>query len=63
MVCGGVLNIILNYYLIPLYGAMGAVIATIGSSWFSVHGVCFIISPLNKTGKMMTKALFYPKCF
>ena len=58
---GGGLNILLNLYLIPAYGAMGAVIATLISYWFAVHGTCFMFKSLRKTGWMMTKAMFYPK--
>lgn len=58
---GCTLNIVLNYLLIPEYGAMGAVIATLISYWFAVHGTCLFLVPLRKTGWMMTKAMFYPK--
>jgi O-antigen/teichoic acid export membrane protein len=58
---GCLLNIILNYGLIPKYGAMGAVMATFISYWFAVHGACFILKPLQNTGWMMTKAMIYPK--
>jgi len=58
---GSGLNILLNLFLIPKYGAMGAVVATIISYWFAIHGTCFIFKPLRKTGWMMTKALIYPK--
>jgi len=54
-------NILLNYVLIPDYGAMGAVIATFISYWFAVHGTCFLLKPLRKTGWMITKAMIYPK--
>lgn len=57
--CG--LNIVLNLILIPRYGAMGAVIATFISYWFAVHGTCLFITPLRKTGWMMTKAMLFPK--
>ncbi len=58
---GCALNIILNYVLIPKYGAMGAVFATFVSYWFAIHGTCFIFKPLRGTGWMMTKAIFYPR--
>jgi O-antigen/teichoic acid export membrane protein len=58
---GGALNILLNFFLIPTYGAMGAVIATFISYWFAVHGTCFFFKSLRKTGWMLTKAMFYPK--
>jgi O-antigen/teichoic acid export membrane protein len=58
---GCVLNIVLNYYLIPLFGGMGAVIASVISYWFAAHGSCFVYRPLFSTGLMMSKAIIYPK--
>jgi O-antigen/teichoic acid export membrane protein len=58
---GGAANILLNIFLIPYYGALGAVVATIISYWAAVHGTCFLFKPLRKTGWMMTKAMLYPK--
>lgn len=58
---GCILNVILNYILIPLYGGMGAVIASCLAYWFAAHGACFFYKPLYKTGWMLTKALIYPK--
>ena len=58
---GSLLNILLNYILIPKYGAMGAAIATCISYWVASHGSCFLFKPLRKTGWMLTKAVFYPK--
>jgi O-antigen/teichoic acid export membrane protein len=58
---GGGLNILLNLFMIPVYGAMGAVVSTLISYWFAVHGTCFMFKSLRKTGWMMTKAMIYPK--
>ena len=58
---GCVANISLNFILIPRFGGMGAVIATIISYWLATHGLCFFYKPLLKTGIMMTRAIFYPK--
>jgi O-antigen/teichoic acid export membrane protein len=58
---GGMLNILLNVLLIPAHGAMGAVIATLISYWFAVHGSCFLFKSLRPTGWMMIKAMIYPK--
>jgi O-antigen/teichoic acid export membrane protein len=55
------LNILLNVLLIPAHGAMGAVIATLISYWFAVHGSCFLFKSLRPTGWMMIKAMIYPK--
>ncbi|MFC1843895.1 flippase [Thermodesulfobacteriota bacterium] len=60
---GCALNIILNFALIPQYGAMGAVAATFISYWFAVHGTCFFFKSLRKTGWMITKAMFFPKAW
>lgn len=58
---GAVLNIVLNYFLIPPYGGMGAVVASLVSYWFATHGSCFLFKPMHRTGKMITKAIVYPK--
>lgn len=58
---GCVLNIVLNFYLIPLYGGMGAVVASLLAYWFAAHGSCFLFKPLFRTGAMLSKALVYPK--
>jgi len=58
---GCLLNVVLNYFLIPKYGGMGAVLASIISYWFAAHGTCFLFKPLRRTGYMLTKALVYPK--
>jgi O-antigen/teichoic acid export membrane protein len=58
---GGALNILLNFWLIPKYGAMGAVVATIISYWFAIHGTCFMFKQLRQAGWMMTRAMLYPK--
>lgn len=58
---GAALNILLNMLLIPRYGAMGAVVATCAAYWFAVHGSCLILPPLRDTGRMMTRALLFPK--
>lgn len=58
---GCALNIALNFWLIPLYGGMGAVIASLVAYWFAVHGSCFMFKPLRRTGRMLTRAMVYPK--
>lgn len=58
---GCALNIALNYWLIPLYGGMGAVIASLAAYWFAAHGSCFLFRPLRRTGTMLTRALVYPR--
>jgi O-antigen/teichoic acid export membrane protein len=58
---GAGLNVLLNLFLIPRYGGLGAVIASCISYWFAAHGACFLYKPLHKTGWMLTKAIFYPR--
>ncbi|MDW8389330.1 MAG: flippase [Oscillochloridaceae bacterium] len=57
---GCIINIVLNYMLIPSYGGIGAAIATCVSYWFAAHGFCYIYGPLFKTGNMVTRALIFP---
>jgi O-antigen/teichoic acid export membrane protein len=54
-------NVSLNFFLIPRYGAMGAVAASIVSYCFAAYILCFVFEPLRRTGVMMTRALLYPK--
>lgn len=58
---GCLINVALNYILIPRYSGMGAVIASCVAYWFAAHGACFVYRPLYKTGVMLTKAIIYPK--
>ncbi len=58
---GAVLNIALNFVLIPRYDVLGAAVASFVSYWFAVHGACFLFRPLRRTGGMITKAMLYPK--
>ena len=58
---GCIINVALNYLLIPLYGGMGAVVASCVAYWFAAHGACFVYKPLYKTGYMLTRAIVYPK--
>jgi len=57
---GSLINVVLNVMLIPLYGGMGAAIASIAAYWLAAHGSCFLYKPLRKTGFMLTKAIIYP---
>lgn len=54
---GAVLNIALNFWLIPIYKELGAAIATIVSYFFADYLMCFIYPPARKFGWVMTKAL------
>lgn len=57
---GCLLNIALNWLLIPRYGGMGAAGASVVSYWFAAHGSCFLFKPLRKTGGMLTRAILWP---
>ncbi len=60
---GCILNIVICYLLIPRYGGMGAVVASILAYWFVAHGSCFLFKSTFKTGRMISKSLVYPKCW
>jgi O-antigen/teichoic acid export membrane protein len=57
---GTVVNLGLNFWLIPLYGGNGAAIATVISYATVSHFACLIYPQLTHTGWMLTKALFIP---
>ncbi|NET58676.1 MAG: flippase [Symploca sp. SIO2E6] len=54
---GAVVNILLNFWLIPIYQEMGAAIATLISYAFVDYLMCFIYPPARIVGWAMTKAL------
>jgi polysaccharide transporter, PST family len=54
---GAVINIALNFWLIPIYQEIGAAIATVISYTFTDYVMCFIYPPARKFGLVMTKAL------
>ena len=58
---GCVLNVILNLALIPKYGGMGAVIASLISYWMATHGSCYFYKPMYRTGNMIFRSMVYPK--
>jgi polysaccharide transporter, PST family len=62
---GAIINIGLNFWLIPIYQEIGAAIATVISYTFTDYIMCFIYQPARKFGWVMTKALalniFAPK--
>lgn len=58
---GAGLNVLLNLWLIPRWGGLGAAVASCIAYWFVVHGSCFLFRPLHRTGWMLTRAIFYPK--
>jgi len=58
---GFLVAFLMNYSLLPSYGAFGAAISSCVSYWVVSHGSCFLFPSLRHTGIMLTKALFYPK--
>ena len=58
---GCVLNIALNYILIPYYGGLGAAIASFIAYGVAAYVSCFFYKPLWRTAKMLTKAMIWPK--
>ncbi|NEQ66291.1 MAG: flippase [Symploca sp. SIO1B1] len=54
---GAIVNILLNFWLIPLYQETGAAIATLISYAFVDYLMCFIYPPARVVGWAMTKAL------
>ena len=47
-ICTSVLNITINYFLIPIYGALGAVIATVITEFFVfLIGFIYVIKFFN----------------
>lgn len=56
-VSGAIMNVILNFLLIPKYQGMGAAIATVISYGFADYVMCFLYPPARKFGKIMTQAM------
>jgi polysaccharide transporter, PST family len=54
---GAVMNILLNFWLIPIYQEIGAAIATVISYTFTDYVMCCIYPPARKFARVMTKAL------
>ncbi len=57
---GSVINVLLNFWLIPSYGGIGAAIATVISYVVASHVACILYPPMFDTAWMLTKALFVP---
>jgi O-antigen/teichoic acid export membrane protein len=56
---GALVNIALNFLLIPPYGPLGAAIATMISYGIAVFAICFFYGPSRKIGHMILKALVF----
>ncbi|NQZ06012.1 MAG: flippase [Algicola sp.] len=59
-VSGAVANVLLNLWLIPLYGAWGAAVATVISYAVTSYFCLFFFKRTRKLGFMMTKAMVFP---
>ncbi|MBD2179956.1 flippase [Planktothrix sp. FACHB-1355] len=57
--CGATMNIILNFWLIPLYQENGAALASVISYSFTDYVMCLIYPPARKLGWIMTNALTF----
>ncbi|MFB2938666.1 flippase [Aerosakkonemataceae cyanobacterium BLCC-F154] len=54
---GAIMNLILNFLLIPKYREVGAAIATVISYGFADYIMCFLYPPARKFGLIMTQAM------
>lgn len=54
---GALLNVVGNYFLIPILGASGAAIASVVTQFFANVGMCIILKPMRPTAKLMLRAL------
>jgi polysaccharide transporter, PST family len=57
---GAVVNVGLNFVLIPRYGGLGAAIATLASYSVAYYLACYTHERTRVAGQMMTRALFSP---
>jgi O-antigen/teichoic acid export membrane protein len=57
---GMVVNIALNFWLIPRLGGIGSAWATLVSYWVAAHGVYLLIPSLRPQFKMMARAMIWP---
>ncbi|EFO79238.1 polysaccharide biosynthesis protein [Oscillochloris trichoides DG-6] len=58
---GAVANVGLNWWLIPHWGGVGAALASLITYWLAAHGTCFLLPQLRPAGRMMTRAMLWPK--
>jgi O-antigen/teichoic acid export membrane protein len=61
VLAGAILNVLLNLYLIPRYGGLGAAWASFAAYWLAAHGACFFLRRMRPTGVMLTRAILLPK--
>lgn len=56
-VAGAVANVILNFILIPIWGAIGAAVASLFTQFFTNVIIGFIFKPIRENNKLMLKGL------
>lgn len=56
-IVGALMNVMLNFILIPLYKEVGAAVATVISYCFADYVMCFLYPPSRRFGWMMTQAM------
>ena len=56
-----IINIILNIFLIPKYGAIGAAVATLISYSYATFFSNFLYAKIRENGWMMLQALYKPR--
>jgi Na+-driven multidrug efflux pump len=49
-------NVLLNYFLIPIYGIKGAAVATLISQWISAYFINYFFIELKSQTLLMHKA-------
>ena len=54
---GALLNVVLNYILIPVWGIMGASFASLITQFFTNVVMGFIIKPIRRNNALMGKGL------
>ena len=54
---GAVINVIVNYLLIPIWGAIGAAAASLLSQFFTNVIMGYVIAPLRPNNKLMLESL------
>jgi polysaccharide transporter, PST family len=62
-ISGAAVNILLNLYLIPIYGALGSAIATVISYILTDYLSCFFYKPAHKLGWIMTRSFALEEIF
>ena len=55
--CGAVLNVVGNFFLIPIIGAAGAAIASVATQVFANFVLCIIMKPIRPMSKFIWRSL------